>query len=143
DSRLLDIAKLFADGVGSALIPVLAGVGGHLLGGQNLDEAARGMVEPVSLADVAVKADGEKLRQHVHLVEAAVDAVGERDVDQAVLAGEGHGRLAAVFCEGIEPRAATAAEDEGDDVLHDKPDKFGAICDVSRAKAWPPQSSCG
>ena len=45
----------------------------------------------------------------------------KRNVDQPILAGQRHGRLGAILGERIEPRTSSAAEDEGEDVLHDLP----------------------
>ena len=79
----------------------------RLLGGQNLDEAAAKRVEPVRLADVPVQADGVELRQHIDPVQAAVDAVRHRDIDQAVLARQRHGRLGPVQSQRQQARAAS------------------------------------
>ena len=45
-------------------------------------------------------------------LQAAVDAVADGDVDEAILAGDGHGRLAAELGQRIEARAAAAAQDQ-------------------------------
>jgi hypothetical protein len=47
-----------------------------------------------------------------------MEAVADRHVDQAVLSRDGNGRLRAEMGEGIEARAASATEDECEDVLH-------------------------
>ena len=65
-----------------------------------------------------MQADRVELRQHVDPVQAAVDAVRERDVDQPILARQGDGRLGAILGQRIQPRAATAAENESDDTFH-------------------------
>src|SRR5205085_5716272 len=109
---------------GGALVPVGGLVG--LLGGEDLDEAAVEHVELVGVADVLVQADGEELREDVDAVEVAVDAVGDRDVDQAVLAGDGHGGLGTVFGERVEAGAAAAAEDQAEDVAHGRVPRPGA-----------------
>ena len=92
------VAQVLAHGVGGALVPVVPVVGlvDRLLGGQDLDEAAAEVVEAVRAADVAVQAHRLELREHVDLVDAAVDAVRERNVDQPILAGQRHGRLRAI-----------------------------------------------
>ena len=116
---LLDVADVLAHGVGGALVPVGGLVG--LLGGQDLDEAPAERVELVGVGDVPVQADAEKLRQHVDAVEAAVDAVADGDVDEPILAGDGHGRLAAQHGEGIQAGAAAAAQDQAQNITHDNP----------------------
>jgi hypothetical protein len=49
-----------------------------------------------------------ELRQHEDLVEARVQAVADRDVDETVVAREGHRRLAAILGQGVEAGAAAA-----------------------------------
>src|SRR5205807_5955834 len=85
------------------------------LGGEDLDEAAPERVELVSVGDVPVQADREKLRQHVDAIAAAVDAVADGDVDEAILAGDRHSRLAAEHGQRVEPAPTSAAEDETED----------------------------
>ena len=58
-----------------------------------------------------------ELRQRVDLVDARVDAVGHRDVDQAVVGAEGHGGLGALLGERVEAGAGAAAEDDAEDRL--------------------------
>ena len=52
------------------------------------------------------------LLQHPHVREPAVHAVGEREVDQAVRAGEGERGLRALLRERAEAGALPAGEDE-------------------------------
>ena len=106
-----EVARRLAHRVGRALEPV--GAVGRLLGGEDLDEAAREQVQPVGLRDVAVERRGVELRQHEDALEAGVQAVADRDVDQAVLAAERHGRLRAHVRQREEARAAPAAENQG------------------------------
>ena len=108
--------RRLAHGVGGALEPV--GALGRLLGGEHLDEAVREQVEPVGLRDVPVERRGVELRQHEDPLEAGVQAVADRDVDQPVLAAERHGRLRSHVGEREEPRAAAAAEDQRQHVVH-------------------------
>ena len=72
-------------------------------------------VELVGVGDVPVQADGQELRQDVDAVEAAVDAVADRDVDEAVLAGDRDGRLGPELGEGEQPGPLAAAEDQAED----------------------------
>ena len=88
-----ETVQLLADGVGSALIPVHAGFG--LLRGEDLDEAVRERIEAIGARDVTVQRRRLKLREHEDVAQAGVDAVADRDVDQPILAGERHRRLAA------------------------------------------------
>ncbi len=65
----------------------------RLLGGEDFDEAAVEGVEDIRAADMLVQAGGIELREHVDAVQAAVDAVGDGDVDEAILSGHGNGRF--------------------------------------------------
>ena len=89
--------QVLADGVGGALIP--GSVGEGLLGGQDFDEAAGEMVELVGLRNVAMQRGRVELRQQINASQAGIDAVGNRDVDQPIFAGERHGGLGAFFGE--------------------------------------------
>src|SRR5262249_53079008 len=110
------VPELLANGVGGALIPV--GTLVRLLGREDLDETLAKGIELVRVGDVPVQADAQELRQDVDAVEAAVDAVTDGDVDEPILAGDGHRRLAAQHRQGVKTGAAAAAEDEAEDVLH-------------------------
>jgi len=117
DARLLQVAEILPHGVGGALIPV--GVGDGLLGGQDLDEAAGEAVEVVASADMAVETDGVELGEHVDAVQPAVDAVRQGNVDQAILRGDGHGRLGTELGQWIESGTPPAAENQSDYVSHE------------------------
>ena len=111
-----EVLEAVPDGVGGSLVP--AGRLARLLRREHGREAAAEVVEAVGLRDVAVEARRVVLRQHEHAAQAAVDAVGERDVDQPVLAGERDGGLGAVARERVQARAGAAAQDDGDRVVH-------------------------
>jgi len=85
-----------------------------LLGGKNVDKAVVKRVELIGGLDVPVQGGGVELRKQVNLVVAGVDAVADGDVDEAVFATERDGGLATVFGERVEPAAAAAAHDDGD-----------------------------
>ncbi|OGW99923.1 MAG: hypothetical protein A2062_02675 [Omnitrophica WOR_2 bacterium GWA2_44_7] len=53
-----------------------------------------------------------------HVAQAGVDAVAEREVDDAVLAAERHGGLGAVRRQGEQALAASARQDHGEEVPH-------------------------
>src|SRR5262249_31698406 len=104
----MDIADVLANRVGGALEPIGPLI--SLLRGQDFDEAAAEGIEFVAIGDVPVQADAQKLRQDINAINAAVDAIADRDIDEAVLAGQGHRRLAAELGQRIEPRATAAAQ---------------------------------
>jgi hypothetical protein len=59
---------------------------------------------------VAIERKRLVLGEDVDVAEIGVDAVGERDVDDAVLAGEGYGRLGTIACEREKTFAGTSGE---------------------------------
>jgi hypothetical protein len=107
--RGLDALERLAHRVGRALEELVAAVG--LLRGEELHAAAPEDVEAVRVADVRVERRAVELGEHGDLPEAAVDRVRERDVEEPVLASEGHGGLGPVAREGMEARAAASAQD--------------------------------
>ena len=102
--------------IGRALEPV--GGLGRLLGGDDVDERLREVVEAVGLADVPIERRGIELRQHEDAPDAGVQAVADRDVDEPVLAADRHGRLGAAVGEGVEALALPAAQDDRQYVRH-------------------------
>ena len=102
-----DGVDVLVDGVGGALIPVVA----HALHGrQDLDELAHLAADDVpAFADMAIERQRLVLGEDVDAAQVGIDAVGEGDVDDAVDAAEGHGRLGAVARQGIERSPAPPA----------------------------------
>src|SRR5690606_719243 len=91
-----------------ALVPVAVGA---LLGGHDLDELVEAPVEEAPAAlHVADEAVRLVLRADVDAADARIDAVREREVDDAELAAEGHGRLRAPVGELLEAAAPAARE---------------------------------
>jgi len=91
-----------------------------LLRGENLDKTlaeAGADVAVVRLGEVAVERRGVELREAVHLVNIRVDAVRDRDVDEAVVRAEGDRGLRALLRERVEARARATAEDDREDVV--------------------------
>jgi hypothetical protein len=67
---------------------------------------------------MSVEAGRLELSEDVDFVDVAVDAVRDRDIDEAVFASEWYGGFGAIGGERQEPRAATSAEDQGNYVFH-------------------------
>ena len=101
------VRQVLAHRIGRPLIP--GGAGGSLFGRKNLDEAAGEMIKLVRLRDVPVKRSRVELREDVDALEIRVDAVRNRNVHQAVLARQRHGRLGPFLGqrEQARPRSAT------------------------------------
>ena len=111
-----EMPRRLSDRVGRALEPVR--VVGRLLRREDLDEPAGEHVHPVRLGDVPVERCRIELGQHVDPPDVGVQAVADRHVDQPVLARDRHGRLGAEMSEGKQAGAASAPEDECEDVFH-------------------------
>ncbi len=92
DPILLEMDQVLANGVGRALVPV-GPVVDRLLRGQQLHEAAAEVVKEVRLSKMAMQALGKKLRQHIGTIQTTVDAVADRNIDQAILGRERNGGL--------------------------------------------------
>ena len=111
-----DGVDVLVDGVGGAQVPVLA----HPLHGrQDLDELAQVAGHDVpALADVAVQRQRLVLGEDVDVAQVGVDAVGERDVDDAVDAAEGDRRLGAVAGQGIQALPRASRQQDSQRVFH-------------------------
>ena len=112
-----DGVDVLVDGVGGALVP---GLGDALHGREDLDELAElvGDDRAPAFADVAVERERLVLGEDVDVAQVGVDAVGEGDVDDAVLAGEGDGGLGAIAGEGEEPFAGTTGKQDAKRISH-------------------------
>ena len=100
------------DGVGGALVPGLGfGLG---IGGQHVGPAPVAVQVPgLAVADIIVEFQGLVLGEHPHSVDAGVDAVGQREINDAVLAAEGHRRLGGVLGQHIQAAALAAGQKHG------------------------------
>jgi hypothetical protein len=65
-----------------------------LLRRQDLDESAAECIERIGVVNVPVQTDGVELGHHENAVQPRMNAVGNRDVDQPILARNRDGRLA-------------------------------------------------
>lgn len=110
----VEVLEVLADGVGSALIPLLAHF--RLLGGEDIHAATAKGVEFVTVLDVAVEGGGIELSEDEDAVEPRVYAIADGDINEAVFASEGYGWLATGLGEGVKAGAATATHDNANDV---------------------------
>ena len=126
-----DVARGLANRVGRSLEPV--GVVGRLLGRQDLDEAVAEQIHAIGLGDVAVERRGIELRQHEDAAELRMQAIADRNVDQAVLSADRDGRLGPVLRQRKQPRSLPAAENEREDFVvhgHDQEQMVPVRCNV-------------
>ncbi len=105
----LEIVNVLINRIGRAEVP---GRSGALLWRENVDElAAFRIVEEFAPAKINMAVQRERfvLRQHVDVHAFGIEAVGEREIDDAVHAAEGDGGFGAVFCERIKAFALPPA----------------------------------
>ena len=115
-----DGVDVLVNGVGGAHVPVRADA---LHGRQDLDELAQflGHNAGPAFADVAIERERLVLGEDVDLAQVGVDAVGERDVDDAVVAAKGNRGLGAIARKGEEPFAGSACKQYTECVSHRVP----------------------
>jgi hypothetical protein len=106
----------------------------RLFRGEDLDEPLAEQVHAVRLRDVAVEGRRVELRQDENAPDVGVQAVADRDVDEAILSPNRHSGLRTVLGEREQARALTAAEDERKYVVvHGYPVRPWYIADVASA----------
>ena len=116
--RLLgaDGIDVLIDRVGRPHVPVFAD---PLHGRQDFDELADFAAENIpAFADLAIQRERLVLREDIDAAQAGVDAVGKRDVDDAVDAAEGNGWFGAVAGERIEALACASSEQDSERIFH-------------------------
>jgi hypothetical protein len=91
-----DVFERLPHRIGCALEPVRTV--GRLFGRENIYKSIAEYTKLIGILDVFVQRSRIELREHEYAVDAAVDAIGNRDVDQPVFTGNGYGRLAAGSC---------------------------------------------
>ena len=106
---VVEQVERLVDRVGAPQEPVLAHA---LLGRHRRDVVAQHVGHAPRLGDVTVQRVGLVLGEHHDLEEAGVDHVGQGEVDEAVDASEGHGRLGAIDGQGHEALALATGEDD-------------------------------
>ena len=110
---LVDERHVLIDGVCRALVPV--GFFLTLVGRQDLDAAVGAVEIPrQTVADVVVQHQRLILCQHADRVNAGIDAVGKRKVDDAILAPEGDCGLCGGFRQCVQTGTLTAGKKHGD-----------------------------
>ena len=112
---LEEVAHVLPDGVGRALIPLRAFR--RLLRREDIDEAAREIVELVARLDMAMQRHAVELRQHIDRAQPGVQAIADRDIDQPIFPAERHRRLGTIFRQRKQARPRAAAHDDGERAL--------------------------
>src|SRR5205823_11870183 len=110
-----DGINVLIDGVGGSLIPRLRNA--HLRR-NHFDVFAEAGERRPTRANMAVQAKRFVLRKDENAAEIGVDAVGERDVNDAVKRTEGHGGLGAVARERPKAFPLASGKKYRDGILH-------------------------
>ena len=113
---VLEVHEVLAHRVRGALVPV-AGLQG-LLGGQQLHESPAERVEAVRAVDVLVQRRRVELGEHEDLPHAGMHASWRSGCPRAGTSPEGDGGLRALCRQRVEPLSFSAAEHDGDDLVH-------------------------
>jgi hypothetical protein len=114
--------EILENRIGGSLIPLV--FVNLLLCRQQLDEFVEAPVEKAPAAlDVADQAVRLVLRGDTDLADAGIDAVGEREIEDAELAGEGYRRLRAEVGQLLQAGAAAAGQDDGEGVARQLTDE--------------------
>ncbi len=113
----LDEIDVLINGVGRALIPIRAG--GRLVRLQHMNAAIQAVQIPrLPVADILVQQQRLVLREKADGIDAGVDTVGKREINDAVLAAERNGGLCQLFGKGIQACTLTASQQHGDAFFH-------------------------
>ena len=115
---LVDLVHVVADSVGGAQVPA-AVIARHV----RLEDPDPAAAHPVQVPrpprpDVVDERARVVLRQHQDAVDVRVDAVGQAEIDQAVLPAERDRRLRADRGQGRQPLPGSTRKDHREDTLH-------------------------
>jgi len=81
-----------------------------LLGCEQFNETTAEIVETVSLSDMLVQRNAEELRNNVNTIDATMEAVADRDVNQSVFGSQRNGRFSTDLGEWEKSGATTTTE---------------------------------
>ena len=112
---LQEVAHVLAHRVRRSLIPLRAFRG--LLGRQDVDEAARKIIEFVTRLDVAMQRHAVELGQDIDRAQPGVEAVADRNIDDPILAADRHRRLRPIFGQWKQARSGATPHDDGQSPL--------------------------
>ena len=78
-----------------------------------------------------------ELRQHIDRAQSGVEAIADRNIDQAIFSAERHRRLRAILGQRKQPRPGAATHDDGERLLRRARRKAGvdSACPVAKAPA--------
>jgi len=122
-SFVRDQIEVLPDRIGGALVP---GWPPSLLSRDRFHVLVEERREPPTAGEVGVEGLALVLRQHLDLVETAVDEVGESQVDDPILAAEGDGGFGPVQGQGVQTGSHPTCKYHDEDILHVDP-AFGLL----------------
>ena len=111
---LLEMLEILPHRVGRALVPGIAAR--RLLRRHDLDEAVGEIVELIALLDVPMQRRAVELREQEDALETRVEAIADRDIDDAIFARQRHGGLGAILGEREKSRPGATTENDRDDI---------------------------
>ncbi len=114
--RHLELEELLAQRIRRALIP--GRTCRRLLRRQDAHPPVRKVIELVSARDVAMQRDGVKLGQHIDTIDAGVNAIADRDIDQPVVPRQRDSRLGPQLRQRIKPAPCAPAQDHSKHIMH-------------------------
>ena len=119
---------VLVNGVGGTLVPAGFLVV-TLVGGQNL-RAGMGLVQVpgLTVSDILIQLQRLILGQNTHSVDAGVDTVAQRKIDDTVFAAEGNGRLGGFLRQDLKPAALAAGKQHRNYALFLKIHGHSSLC---------------
>lgn len=114
---LFQRVDVLVNGIGGTLVPVFVNA---LLWRHHVDEFTQFAAEEMTPTDVdmPVQAHGLVLREDQHFAQAAIQAIGQGEIDDAVGASERHRRLGSISGQGFQPRPLATCQNDGQDINH-------------------------
>ena len=128
---------VLVNGVGGTLVPAGFLVV-TLVGGQNLG-AGMGLVQipGLTVADILIQLQGLILGQNANGVDAGVDTVAQRKINDTVFAAEGNGRLGGFLRQNLKPAALAAGKQHRNYALFLKIHGHSSLCRFLRiSRFW-------
>lgn len=127
--------QVLIDSVGRAFVPAL--LVDPLLRRQQLDELVELAAQETPAAlDVLDQAVRLVLGDHADAADARVDAIGQREIDDAKLAAERHGRLGAPVGEMFQTATTATRQDQCYGVLRQQTDETRKFLDQDVLPLW-------
>ena len=116
DIPVLDTTDIAANRIRRSLIPL--GVLHRLLRGKNFYKSIAKTVKHIGVSNMSVQTHRHKLRQDINPPQAAIDAVGNWDIDQTIFPGQRNRRFGAIAGQWIKPGTTASTKDKRRHIVH-------------------------